>query len=131
MEKGNRVTCWESHPEQPRVTPPVVIFCTAVQQSSVVGQQPTVWHGAEAINLGLQVVRSLKSPSPAPAVDLRACGVSPLIAVIPVLTVCNDENPCEGMSRHATFENFGMAFLTLFQVSTGDNWNGIMKVTGP
>jgi len=33
------------------------------------------------------------------------------------------------MSRHATFENFGMAFLTLFQVSTGDNWNGIMKVT--
>lgn len=32
------------------------------------------------------------------------------------------------MSRHATFENFGMAFLTLFQVSTGDNWNGIMKV---
>ncbi|KAB0393836.1 hypothetical protein E2I00_019912, partial [Balaenoptera physalus] len=44
--------------------------------------------------------------------------------------VCNDENPCEGMSRHATFENFGMAFLTLFQVSTGDNWNGIMKVHG-
>ncbi|KAK2121080.1 Voltage-dependent T-type calcium channel subunit alpha-1I [Saguinus oedipus] len=44
------------------------------------------------------------------------------------LPVCNDENPCEGMSRHATFENFGMAFLTLFQVSTGDNWNGIMKV---
>uniref|UniRef100_A0A8C2MWV7 Voltage-dependent T-type calcium channel subunit alpha n=1 Tax=Cricetulus griseus TaxID=10029 RepID=A0A8C2MWV7_CRIGR len=43
--------------------------------------------------------------------------------------VCNDENPCEGMSRHATFENFGMAFLTLFQVSTGDNWNGIMKET--
>lgn len=42
--------------------------------------------------------------------------------------MCNDENPCEGMSRHATFENFGMAFLTLFQVSTGDNWNGIMKV---
>lgn len=45
-----------------------------------------------------------------------------------LLSVCNDENPCEGMSRHATFENFGMAFLTLFQVSTGDNWNGIMKV---
>uniref|UniRef100_A0A8C2TQA0 Calcium voltage-gated channel subunit alpha1 I n=1 Tax=Coturnix japonica TaxID=93934 RepID=A0A8C2TQA0_COTJA len=43
--------------------------------------------------------------------------------------VCNDENPCEGMSRHATFENFGMAFLTLFRVSTGDNWNGIMKDT--
>lgn len=44
------------------------------------------------------------------------------------LSVCNADYPCEGMSRHATFENFGMAFLTLFQVSTGDNWNGIMKV---
>ncbi|XP_035254563.1 voltage-dependent T-type calcium channel subunit alpha-1I-like [Anguilla anguilla] len=43
--------------------------------------------------------------------------------------VCNEDFPCEGMSRHATFENFGMAFLTLFQVSTGDNWNGIMKDT--
>lgn len=42
--------------------------------------------------------------------------------------MCDVEYPCEGMSRHATFENFGMAFLTLFQVSTGDNWNGIMKV---
>uniref|UniRef100_A0A3Q2XN67 Calcium voltage-gated channel subunit alpha1 H n=1 Tax=Hippocampus comes TaxID=109280 RepID=A0A3Q2XN67_HIPCM len=39
------------------------------------------------------------------------------------------ENPCEGLSRHATFDNFGMAFLTLFRVSTGDNWNGIMKDT--
>ncbi|XP_073492514.1 voltage-dependent T-type calcium channel subunit alpha-1H isoform X2 [Aquarana catesbeiana] len=43
--------------------------------------------------------------------------------------VCNEDNPCEGLSRHATFENFGMAFLTLFRVSTGDNWNGIMKDT--
>ncbi|XP_032869031.1 voltage-dependent T-type calcium channel subunit alpha-1I [Amblyraja radiata] len=43
--------------------------------------------------------------------------------------VCDQDHPCEGMSRHATFENFGMAFLTLFQVSTGDNWNGIMKDT--
>nr|XP_015215842.1 PREDICTED: voltage-dependent T-type calcium channel subunit alpha-1H isoform X3 [Lepisosteus oculatus]XP_015215843.1 PREDICTED: voltage-dependent T-type calcium channel subunit alpha-1H isoform X3 [Lepisosteus oculatus]XP_015215844.1 PREDICTED: voltage-dependent T-type calcium channel subunit alpha-1H isoform X3 [Lepisosteus oculatus]XP_015215845.1 PREDICTED: voltage-dependent T-type calcium channel subunit alpha-1H isoform X3 [Lepisosteus oculatus]XP_015215846.1 PREDICTED: voltage-dependent len=42
---------------------------------------------------------------------------------------CNDDNPCEGLSRHATFDNFGMAFLTLFRVSTGDNWNGIMKDT--
>ncbi|KAI3360033.1 hypothetical protein L3Q82_014365, partial [Scortum barcoo] len=42
---------------------------------------------------------------------------------------CSDNNPCEGLSRHATFENFGMAFLTLFRVSTGDNWNGIMKDT--
>ncbi|XP_068100253.1 voltage-dependent T-type calcium channel subunit alpha-1H isoform X2 [Hyperolius riggenbachi] len=43
--------------------------------------------------------------------------------------VCTEDNPCEGLSRHATFENFGMAFLTLFRVSTGDNWNGIMKDT--
>ncbi|KAJ8283607.1 hypothetical protein COCON_G00024570 [Conger conger] len=43
--------------------------------------------------------------------------------------VCNADYPCVGMSRHATFENFCMAFLTLFQVSTGDNWNGIMKDT--
>ncbi|XP_067275630.1 voltage-dependent T-type calcium channel subunit alpha-1H isoform X2 [Pseudorasbora parva] len=42
---------------------------------------------------------------------------------------CSDHNPCEGLSRHATFENFGMAFLTLFRVSTGDNWSGIMKDT--
>ncbi|XP_021331616.1 voltage-dependent T-type calcium channel subunit alpha-1H [Danio rerio] len=42
---------------------------------------------------------------------------------------CTEENPCEGLSRHATFQNFGMAFLTLFRVSTGDNWNGIMKDT--
>ncbi|TRY64414.1 hypothetical protein DNTS_017110, partial [Danionella cerebrum] len=42
---------------------------------------------------------------------------------------CTEENPCEGLSRHATFQNFGMAFLTLFRISTGDNWNGIMKDT--
>uniref|UniRef100_A0A8C2FAN9 Voltage-dependent T-type calcium channel subunit alpha n=1 Tax=Cyprinus carpio TaxID=7962 RepID=A0A8C2FAN9_CYPCA len=42
---------------------------------------------------------------------------------------CAEENPCEGLSRHATFQNFGMAFLTLFRISTGDNWNGIMKDT--
>ncbi|KAI4822676.1 hypothetical protein KUCAC02_008208, partial [Chaenocephalus aceratus] len=42
---------------------------------------------------------------------------------------CTEDNPCEGLSRHATFANFGMAFLTLFRVSTGDNWNGIMKDT--
>uniref|UniRef100_A0A8C1PLM7 Voltage-dependent T-type calcium channel subunit alpha n=1 Tax=Cyprinus carpio TaxID=7962 RepID=A0A8C1PLM7_CYPCA len=42
---------------------------------------------------------------------------------------CTEDNPCEGLSRHATFQNFGMAFLTLFRISTGDNWNGIMKDT--
>ncbi|KAI4797553.1 hypothetical protein KUCAC02_025005, partial [Chaenocephalus aceratus] len=33
------------------------------------------------------------------------------------------------LGRYATFKNFGMAFLLLFRVSTGDNWNGIMKDT--
>lgn len=31
------------------------------------------------------------------------------------------------MDDHANFVNFGMAFLTLFRVATGDNWSGIMK----
>ncbi|XP_043279954.1 voltage-dependent T-type calcium channel subunit alpha-1G isoform X2 [Venturia canescens] len=42
---------------------------------------------------------------------------------------CNDEMPCQGLGEHAHFSNFGMAFLTLFRVATGDNWNGIMKDT--
>ncbi|XP_055342711.1 voltage-dependent T-type calcium channel subunit alpha-1G-like isoform X2 [Paramacrobiotus metropolitanus] len=40
---------------------------------------------------------------------------------------CDDLHPCEGLGEHAHFRNFGMAFLTLFRVATGDNWNGIMK----
>ncbi|KAI5623256.1 voltage-dependent T-type calcium channel subunit alpha-1G isoform X2, partial [Silurus asotus] len=43
--------------------------------------------------------------------------------------ICDDLHPCEGLGRYATFNNFGMAFLLLFRVSTGDNWNGIMKDT--
>ena len=50
-----------------------------------------------------------------------------LIIFICVL-VCDEDNPCEGLGRHASFANFGIAWLTLFRVSTGDNWNGIMKV---
>ncbi|CAM1312536.1 CACNA1G (predicted) [Pycnogonum litorale] len=42
---------------------------------------------------------------------------------------CNDDFPCQGLGEHAHFRNFGMAFLTLFRVATGDNWNGIMKDT--
>lgn len=81
-----------------------------------------------------EVSRLWEAWSPLPQFLLLISGLAvcpPLIAMILFLSVCNEENPCEGMSRHATFENFGMAFLTLFQVSTGDNWNGIMKVTGP
>ncbi|KTG34223.1 hypothetical protein cypCar_00026106 [Cyprinus carpio] len=52
-----------------------------------------------------------------------------IMRVLRIARECAEENPCEGLSRHATFQNFGMAFLTLFRISTGDNWNGIMKDT--
>ncbi|CAM4888615.1 unnamed protein product [Rotaria socialis] len=42
---------------------------------------------------------------------------------------CSDERPCSGLDKHAHFKDFGMAFLTLFRIATGDNWNGIMKDT--
>ncbi|EFO82668.1 CRE-CCA-1 protein [Caenorhabditis remanei] len=40
---------------------------------------------------------------------------------------CSEDHPCDGLGEHAHFKNFGMAFLTLFRIATGDNWNGIMK----
>merc|ERR1719482_1822694 len=40
---------------------------------------------------------------------------------------CTEANPCEGMNNKANFEHFFIAILTLFRLSTGDNWNGIMK----
>ncbi|CAF1588826.1 unnamed protein product, partial [Adineta steineri] len=40
---------------------------------------------------------------------------------------CSEERPCMGLDKHAHFKDFGMAFLTLFRIATGDNWNGIMK----
>jgi voltage-dependent calcium channel T type alpha-1G len=42
---------------------------------------------------------------------------------------CSEERPCSGLDKHAHFKDFGMAFLTLFRIATGDNWNGIMKVS--
>ncbi|EDO36844.1 predicted protein [Nematostella vectensis] len=36
---------------------------------------------------------------------------------------------CQGMDEHANFRSFGIAMLTLFRISTGDNWNGILKDT--
>jgi len=42
---------------------------------------------------------------------------------------CDEEYPCQGLGEHAHFRSFGMAFLTLFRIATGDNWNGIMKDT--
>ena len=44
------------------------------------------------------------------------------------ITACTEDNPCEGLGRHASFKHFFIAFLTLFRIATGDNWNGIMKV---
>ncbi|XP_046854592.1 voltage-dependent T-type calcium channel subunit alpha-1G-like [Xenia sp. Carnegie-2017] len=40
-----------------------------------------------------------------------------------------DKIECNGLDRHAHFRNFGYSLLTLFRVSTGDNWNGILKDT--
>ena len=42
---------------------------------------------------------------------------------------CDEHHPCQGLGEHAHFRSFGMAFLTLFRIATGDNWNGIMKDT--
>ena len=42
---------------------------------------------------------------------------------------CDEFHPCQGLGEHAHFRSFGMAFLTLFRIATGDNWNGIMKDT--
>jgi len=39
---------------------------------------------------------------------------------------CPDTNPCDGIDKHAHFENWPMAMLTLFRIATGDNGNGIL-----
>lgn len=52
-----------------------------------------------------------------------------LVCLYLIYTECSEEHPCEGLGKHAHFKDFGMAFLTLFRVATGDNWNGIMKVS--
>jgi len=40
---------------------------------------------------------------------------------------CTSNFGCDGISEYANFKNFGMAMLVLFRLSTGDNWNGMMK----
>merc|ERR1719478_1812903 len=40
---------------------------------------------------------------------------------------CTDTNPCDGFSKFANFDHFGQALLVLFRLTTGDNWNGMMK----
>ncbi|NWT69156.1 CAC1G protein, partial [Prunella himalayana] len=78
--------------------------------------------------LGVELFGDLGESSRASGRGGNGVGVGGLTAVLG-LTECDDTHPCEGLGRHATFRNFGMAFLTLFRVSTGDNWNGIMKDT--
>ncbi|NWY95439.1 CAC1G protein, partial [Loxia curvirostra] len=78
--------------------------------------------------LGVELFGDLGESSCASGTGGNGVGVGGLTAVLG-LTECDDTHPCEGLGRHATFRNFGMAFLTLFRVSTGDNWNGIMKDT--
>lgn len=43
--------------------------------------------------------------------------------------ICTDDalTECNSIGSFAHFRNFGMALLVLFRLSTGDNWNGIMK----
>jgi hypothetical protein len=40
---------------------------------------------------------------------------------------CTDDNPCEGMSDHAHFENWPYAMLTLFRICTGDAGAAILQ----
>jgi len=41
---------------------------------------------------------------------------------------CSEMYPCVGIDMtHSNFENFGMAFITLFRIMTGDNGNGILQ----
>lgn len=43
--------------------------------------------------------------------------------------ICTDDTltECNSIGSFAHFRNFGMSMLVLFRLSTGDNWNGIMK----
>lgn len=44
------------------------------------------------------------------------------------LLACDSRlNECSGINKYTNFNNFGAAFLTLFRILTGDNWNSIMK----
>ena len=52
-----------------------------------------------------------------------------LVNALPYVPECDEHHPCQGLGEHAHFRSFGMAFLTLFRIATGDNWNGIMKDT--
>ena len=40
---------------------------------------------------------------------------------------CPDTNPCDGIDKHAHFQNWPMAMLTLFRIATGDNGVGMVS----
>ena len=66
-----------------------------------------------------------------PGLTHKGCVLQRILLLIFSLfssSACTEMNPCSGLGRHATFANFFSAFLTLFRIATGDNWNGIMKV---
>ena len=77
----------------------------------------------------LGVVWLLNEFIPPPLINgVKQLAIERVVIVVCLRTECSLKHPCEGLDKHAHFRNFGMAFLTLFRVATGDNWNGIMKV---
>ena len=53
----------------------------------------------------------------------------PLVStLVPTRTLCplSQVQYNGDLNEHAKFRNFGVAFITLFRFSTGENWNGFM-----
>ena len=46
-----------------------------------------------------------------------------------VATECDEHHPCQGLGEHAHFRSFGMAFLTLFRIATGELPYKLVNVT--
>ena len=42
------------------------------------------------------------------------------------LIECSEKFPCKGLGVHANFQNAAMSALTLFRISTSDNWSPIL-----
>ena len=42
---------------------------------------------------------------------------------------CDEEHPCQGLGEHAHFRSFGMAFLTLFRIATGNKTGEVLSVS--
>lgn len=61
------------------------------------------------------------------SIDLKQ--IDSLFQILSLSNQACETVECEGLDNHAHFKNFGYSMLTLFRVSTGDNWNGILKVT--